>query len=500
MNLELEKTLAEVRKAINKGVPGTLEKAFTQSASAIQGITMYDLEPGARLLYPITTILRNMIPRRVGGEGIQANWRSITAVNPGLVPIGLEEGKRGGTMDQTVTNNLAQFAFLGMDNSVTWQAQYAGEGFDDVLTLATTTLLQGTMEREERLILGGNALTKIGATGTISVTVNPTGGSLSKASYFVGCAALTYEGVTCSTPASLVSAGNAVVKIPYTRNNADGTTSAISGFFGTPSTHVAATTLSGSSTQSVSASVPAVPNAWGYAWYFGLTGAEKLVAITSINSVLITTTAPSSNQLYSALGSSDVSTDGLVFDGLVAQAYHNGGYVTQLATGTPGTGTHLTSGGSGSGSIAEFDTAITSFFNSYRLIPTHIFCSGADAVNIKALILNGNTNLAPFFMGDGSLSGGATWKRYTNPLGFGNQFLEIVVHPLMPQGTILFYSDRVPYVLSNVQDIVKMNLRRDYAAIRWPVTTLQYPIGVYFDGVLQHYFPSAMGIISNIAP
>src|SRR5690349_12378436 len=129
----LRETLAKVREVIAAGPNAELAKAFVQAGTATSGITAYDLEMGARLLYPVTTILRNMIPRRVGGNGIQANWRSITAINPSGVTIGRQEGKRGGVVDQTTTDNFAKFAFLGMDNNASWEAQYAAEGFDDIL-------------------------------------------------------------------------------------------------------------------------------------------------------------------------------------------------------------------------------------------------------------------------------------------------------------------------------------------------------------------------------
>src|SRR3984893_14124001 len=60
-----------------------LEKAstFSQSASATSGLTFYDLELGAKFLYPVLTPLRNMIPRVSGKGGIQAAWRAITAMN-----------------------------------------------------------------------------------------------------------------------------------------------------------------------------------------------------------------------------------------------------------------------------------------------------------------------------------------------------------------------------------------------------------------------------------
>jgi hypothetical protein len=45
-----------------------------------------------------------------------------------------------------------------------------------------------------------------------------------------------------------------------------------------------------------------------------------------------------------------------------------------------------------------------------------------------------------------------------------------------------------------------MKLRRDYFQVQWPIRTLRYEYGVYFDGVLQIYFLPAYGAITNIAP
>jgi hypothetical protein len=60
-----------------------LEKSgtFSESASATSGLTFYDLELGAKFIYPVLTPLRNMIPRVSGKGGIQAAWRAITAIN-----------------------------------------------------------------------------------------------------------------------------------------------------------------------------------------------------------------------------------------------------------------------------------------------------------------------------------------------------------------------------------------------------------------------------------
>jgi hypothetical protein len=50
----------------------SMQKAFTQPSSATSGLAQYDLEQGARLLYPVTTEFRNMIPRVTRRTSISA--------------------------------------------------------------------------------------------------------------------------------------------------------------------------------------------------------------------------------------------------------------------------------------------------------------------------------------------------------------------------------------------------------------------------------------------
>ena len=40
--------------------------------------------------------------------------------------------------------------------------------------------------------------------------------------------------------------------------------------------------------------------------------------------------------------------------------------------------------------------------------------------------------------------------------------------------------------------------RREYHQIEWPLRSRKYEYGVYVDEVLQHFFPPALGVISNI--
>jgi hypothetical protein len=484
--------LSAIAKALQTPLPEAIAKAFSSPTSATSGLAEYNLEQGAKLIYPIDTPLRNMIPRVVGSAGVQANWRSITAVNPNAENIGVSEGNRGGYNSFTEVDRFGKFVELGLEDYVTWKAERAAGNFENLDELAMQMLLQATMEAEEKVILGGLGTVQLGTTPTPTVATATTGGTLPAQSGLLTCVALTHRGATQSTASA--------IKLPYTRTNADGSTDTVNGFSAAPSTTVAATTTT--ATSSLTASVAPVFGAFAYAWFYGVAGSQILTAITTINSVAITAPA-SGTQNLTAVPATDTSNDGLVFDGIIAQMLMSGSgsYLASQATGTAGVGNGLTSTGSGTGGILEFDNAIYSFYNNHRMVPTDIWISGSDQKGVKNLILNGNTNAAVFFQGnDGEVRAGARVKTYTNPIGYGTQDLNLRVHPFLPQGTVLFTTAKVPYPLSNVGQIMKMNLRRDYYSILWPLRSRKYEYGVYFDGNFQHYFPAALGMINNIAP
>lgn len=485
------------------GVSAALSKAFVQSASATSGLTQYDLEQGAKLLYPVTTILRNMIPRITGGLGIQANWRSVTAINAGQINIGLSEGHRGAAMQQTVVDRMAAFKTSGFDNYVTEQAYLAALTFEDLYALAATTTLQGTMEAEEKLDIGGNSSLLLGTGNTPTQgAVQSTGGALSNATYSVIVVPLTYNGYRNSVAptenaVSFALSGGAVA-LPYTRSNMDGSTDLIQGFTGIPSAAASIALSGGGSAQILNVATAAIRGAIGYAWFIqaGGTGSERLVQITGWPTASIKATN-ASGQLVTALPVTDTSTESLNYDGLLTQflTAGSGAYYADLA------GAPLTSAGSGSGGITEFNTALASFVENYRLAPTDIFMHPYDQQAAGKLILNGNTNAAPFFMStgaNGELRGSATFTKYVNPIGFGNTVLDVHAHPFFPRGTIMFYSRTNPYPLSNVPQLVRMLCRRDYWQVDWPVVTMQKTLGVYFDGVLQSYFNPAHGVITGV--
>lgn len=488
------------------GAPSdSLAKAWTQSGTAVSGITAYDLEAPAKLLFPVLTPLRNALPRASGKGGIQANWRAVTGINTTRMGMGIVEGQRGGVMTSTTADYIAIYKELGLEDSVSFKADRAAQGFDDLKALAQSNLLKATMIEEEFLILAGNTSFALSTTANAVLTQsNGTGALANNTSYGVGCVALTADGYR---RAALVGG----IVQTYSRANADGTSTTLNGGTAAPSTQVNVTTANDTvNTHSINATVTAKPGAVAYAWFWGAaSGNLTLGALTLINSVSITalatgTTVSPGLANFNALAATDYSTDAYVFDGLLSFAFNASlnSYQAAMATGNAGTGTPLTA--DAAGGVVQIDTALKSFWDNYRLSPSKIWVNAQEMKNITAAILKGSTTAAQRFTvavtNQGMLAGGFKTASYLNKYTMnGGQEIPVEIHPNLPPGVILFDTDTLPYPQSNVANVKQMLLRQDYFSIEWPVVTRKYGFGVYFDAVLQHYFPPALGVIYNIA-
>jgi hypothetical protein len=490
-------SLAKIREAQQRPITDeVLGKAFAQSNSATTGLTYYDLQDGALALYPVVTPLRNKIARVGAGRGIQANWKAVTGINVNALAVGVSEGNRGGVMATSTADYMAAYRGLGLEDYVTFEADYAADGFTDLKALAAQGLLRALMIGEEKVILGGNTSVALGTTPQPTLSDVTTGGSLAANTAFsVICAALSLDGYLTGS----VAGG---IRGAVSRSNADGSSDSYGGGAAKLSTNRTVTTANdGNATHQIAATVAAVKGAVAYAWFWGTAGSEVIGAITTINSVAITAAA-AGTQTAASLGSSDNSTNALVFDGLLAQIAKSGSnaYIATQPTGTAGTGTPLTA--DGVGGVVEIDAALQAFWDNYRLSPTTIWVSSQEQKNITKKVLAGSANAAQRFIiasDAGQIQGGDLVTSYLNKFSMdGAKSIAVRPHPNLPPGTILFDTDMLPYPLSGVANVLQMRMRRDYYQIAWPIKARRYEYGVYCDGVLQNYFPPAFGVITNI--
>jgi hypothetical protein len=516
--VDVNQTLELVRKALATPDESIQRTAgWQQPTSAVTGLATYNLEAPAKLLYPVLSPLRNEIPRVVGQPGIQANWRAITGINTTKVHAGVGEGERGGVITHTTSPYYAAFKQFTLDDNVTFEAQWASKNFDDAKARATEGLLQAMMIQEEASILGGNAsinYTGSGSPGTGTCTtptvalVTDSDNSLTNGTCKVKCVALGFRGYWNLAGMNLGTVGSdfGVVLDPndyayVTKTNADASVDYIEGNISKVSAESSGVTVD-SSHKSVKAYVTATPGAFGYAWYVSVNGGNfYLHSITKINSALFTADPSTTIQPGSNL-STNRSTCTYDFDGLlsIALTTGSGAYVKALATGTPGTGTKLTT--NNAGGISEIDDMCIDRYNLYRLSVDEIWCNAQQMLDMNRLIIkNGGAPLIRFNL-DGAnpspmIDAGTVIGSLMNPVT-GTK-MRLRVHPLMPNGCIMGKCNQIPYKLSGINDVQRMLLRQDYAAVEWPLRTKRWEFSVYFDGVLQHYFPPALSVIFNIA-
>ena len=494
-----------------------LQKAgITQST----GLVAIDLEAPSKKLYPVLSPLRNMLPRyRDGKGGTAVQWRAVTSIANSKAPftyqVPVEEGKRNAVAPLVAANYLASYKGLGIEQSATYESDFASESFEDIKALAQLTNLQGLMIGEENLIVGGNATIALGQVTGLTLSTATTGGAITGGStMYVYCVALTKEGYDASS----VATGLQCVS---TRNNAGGDTTQINGGVGIVSAQASIVVGAGNK-NSVSASVTPIQGAVAYAWFWAITTGTAasciLGAITSLNSVIITTNAGSSTgagvvNAGAAALSTDYSQDALAFDGLLSiacgagpqvGATSSGSYVKILASGIAGLGTTLTS--DGAAGIVEIDAMLKDRWDNYRMGFNTLWVNSQEAATITRLVVGNNGSPLIRLMGDMKgdinqmlgVAGGMFVKLYFNK--YTGQEMNIAIHPYMPVGMILATADQLPYPVNEVGRVWQMRLRRDYYSIDWPQTNRAYPYGTYMDGFLQHYFPPAIGLICNIAP
>jgi len=473
----------------------TLNKTVTTA----NDLVAYDLQAPAKNLYPVVTPLRNKIPRVKGKGGVATNWRTVK----NIVGSGYDsspwvpEGQRSARMSYVTAPFAANYVTIGEEDAVTFEAEHAGEGFEDVRATMATRLLQKTMLKEENAILGGNGSLQLGTPGAPALSAAGTSGTLPAGTYSVKVVALTLEGFINSS----VAAGVATVK---NITGADGQSYTLNG---------GSSNISNGATQAVTlgqvlaASVANVTGAVAYAWFVGAAGSETLQAITTINSAAFSAPLLTGKQPATAISADCSANPGLAFDGLITAAFNpaSNAYVITMPTGTAGQGTPLTP--SGKGSVEEIDMMLKSMWDLYQLSPTVLYVNSQEQQNMTAKVLSSNS--APLLRVNTDAQGeqpyrlaaNGTISYYFNPFtADGGKMIPVLLHPKVPPGTIVGWCQELPlwYQNNEVSNVAEVHYRQDYYQLDYPITKRMWESGVYAEEVLAIYAPFAMGVLCNI--
>lgn len=476
---------------------------LAKSVTVATGLTYYDLRAPALNLFPTLTPLRNAIPRNQRkNPGDALRYKSITAITgsgynwTGFVP----EGKRAGRMSYTLTNNTLSYATIGEEDSITEEAQYAAEGFEDENSMVQLRLMLKTMVKEEAAILAGNNTMALGTPTAPTLSAAGSGATLPALTYSVIVVALTQLGY-------LQSSLNTGVATQQTVTSADNSTFTLNGGCSNKSANATQAITLG---QTLSATVPLVTGAVAYAWFVGAAGSETLQAITTTNSATFSAPLAGSRQAATVVTGDFSRNNGLAFDGILTTAFlaaqAGNAYFNALPTGTAGVGTQLTA--SGKGSVNEIDVMLKAMWDNYRISPTVIYVNSQELNSITKLVLSNAS--APLLKYEADASGDAYKLTANGVVGWyfnpftpdGGTKIPVKIHPNLAPGTIIAWAERLPawYVSNETPLVAEVLTRKDYYTQMWPKVTRQQDYGVYTQEALAVYAPFGLGVITNIAP
>lgn len=491
----------------------TLVKAGLTTAT---GFNFFDLRGPAYFIFPLLTPFIQMIGKQGkvnAGVGTAAHWKATRNPNSTFVYGGVQEGQRNATATPNEIDYLATYKELGMEGGETFTAQWAGEGYTDNLADEHFRNLARLRLQEEMITLWGNSGTAAGNLGYALGQAPNVTATLATGTGALGTAANVVVAVVAITPMGMNPGGQAGYATPptvagglttsYTRTNADGSQTNVACGLSAIS-NVAAIVTTNATAQFVNVSVPAVKGAVGYAWFWGVnvTAAAanvKIGSITAFPSYQIKVVA-TGTQLGNAAGlSTDNSFQPTDFDGLGTYSFLNGLW-TDMNGGsfTP----------AGNGQVAEIESDLQFLWNNYQAQPDAIWVSADVRASLESAVIYSSTGNNSYIFqytrdSQGGLMGGFLVTAYKSKYSVnaeGGAAIPIRLHPMFPQGTMLYDINTNPYPHSRIPAVRTFLTQRDYYAIEWPIVTRQWTFGTYVHEVLAHYMPWVSAIRSGIGP
>ena len=468
-----------------RAVSADIIKDITLTTPLSTAFAAFDLEAPAKLLTPRPTPLRNKIARKKGvgtshrikritgytgtGTGGQGNiWPGITESTTNT--FGSIAYERGPKISYTAEDAIFPYFSYSLSDSVSFDANFSGLGYQDLRQLSSTSTLYATMLMEERMMLmsRGTASGLSGALAAPTVTLSQRAAvsadgeaALTATTYYVYAtsdAGSFGESVSSTVQSLAVTSGNVLV---VTVNN-------VTGALGT---NVYVGTTTGNA------------NAKYQGRFASLSGVVTAGTATTNDHIVYSTTSSKTAP------TADTSAYATGYDGIIPQIISGGGYVnetnSQFSTSNPG---------------AEFQSVFAGLYDSVKSDPDEILVNGSDRKQLSDAIKSGSTanyrlNLTVSEDGKG-YQGGAVINGLHNEIT--GKLVDITVHPWLPQGVAPVLSYTLPIPDTEVSDVWAVVNVQDYMGVQWPVTQFAYEFSTYFRGTMVGYAPAWNGIVTGI--
>ena len=446
----------------------TLVKDIGLTAPLSSSFAAYDLEAPSKMLTPRMTPLRNKIVRKKGvgtahrtkvisgftgtETGGQANvWagQSEGQLTSGFGSLSLQRGPK---ISYTAYDQTFNYVTYGLSDTVSFDANFSGLGFQDLRQLSATSTLYATMLFEEKAFLYGRTTALAAPTITLTArakTASETALPAAAVYVYASADAGSFGQGVASTVQTVTPTSGQVVDV---------TISYVSGA-------IAYNVYAGATTGNANA------------FFQGRSGSQTY----TLQGPLVATgaTAPTT----------DSSAPANAFDGMFAQTINGGGQVNNVngtfSTSNPG---------------AEFQTIFANGYAAVKADYDEIILNGADRKQLSDAIKSaGSTsayriNLSQNEVGD--YVGGAVVGSLVNEVTGKN--VPLTVEPWAEQGSALVTSWTLPLPDSQISETWAWVGPQDYLGQSWPVIQQSYDFSTYVRGTLVGYAPTYNGVVTGI--
>jgi hypothetical protein len=482
----LNNALASQRLAMQE-----IQKDITLTSPLSTSFAAFDLEAPAKLLTPRPTPLRNRIPRKkgvgtshrvkrilgytgTGTGGVGQTWPGITETT--TTAFGSINYERGKLISYAADDLVLPYNSYSLSDSVSFDANFSGMGYQDLRQLSSTSTLYATMLMEERMMLMARG-TASGYSGALSAPTFALASPVASGSQTALAATTYYVNVTADAGISGSGFGESIL--------------------GTE----ANTVVASGDVLTVTVSTP-VSGALGYNIYVGTaTGNANLKyqgtlrgtgtftiqgagALVNGNNAAFTTTGAAATRAAADTSAYATGYDGILPTVLGANSGYNNQINSTFSTSNPG---------------AEYQTVFARLYDSVKADPDLVLLNGNDRKQLSDAIKSGSTANYRLTINDPG-TGGNTYGSIVT--GLQNEVtgkaVDLEVHPWLPQGVSPVLSFTLPIPDTEVSDVWSNFMVQDYMGIQWPVTQFAYEFSTYFRGTFFCTAPAWNGAVSGI--
>lgn len=497
--------LSSLNQALSaqRNVTNNINKEITLTNPLTSSFAAFDLEAPAKLLTPRPTPLRNRIPRKKGigtahrvkrilgytgtGTGGQGQiWPGITETTqnnfaPGATqPYWLE---RGAQISYTADDLILPYNSYGLSDQVSFDAQFSGQGFQDMRQLSSTSTLFATMLMEERMMLMARG-TQSGYSGL-----------------------LASPSATVTSPSAGVGQTALVADDYHVYITADAGAST-TGFGESAPVDCGTVTVSSGEVIVVTINAP-ITGALGYNIYVGedtnnpaditYQGRTTTLSFTLQGAASLQKTGNTAPFTNTGKSVATVIANQAAGQGLSAFATGYDGILPTVLGPNTGYNNFINSTFSTSNPGGEFQIAFAAMYDAVKADPDEILLNGLDRKQLSDAIKSGSTANYRLMIenpGEGGVTYGSVVTALQNEVT--GKALALTVHPWLPQGVAPILSYTLPIPDTNVTDVWANFLVQDYMGIQWPVNQFTYDFSTYFRGTFFCTAPAWNGAVSGI--